>query len=199
MSELSERDPGVEIALRLRRACEAHDNELGTHLDHVAFYACELGRLARLPESSIRELHYAAPLHDVGKIALPPMLLHKPGALSPEEMEVVRSHTVIGHHILQDSRWGVVQCAARIALHHHENWDGSGYPHGLRGEAIPLEARIVAIADVFDALLSKRAYKPAWDESSVLTEMGRLRGTKFDPALLDLFLAHVPHTEIPAA
>jgi HD-GYP domain-containing protein (c-di-GMP phosphodiesterase class II) len=199
MSDFSQLDPGVEMALRLRRACEAHDNELGTHLDHVAFYACELARLAGLPEARIRELHYAAPLHDVGKIALPPALLNKPGALTNEEMTIVRSHTIVGHQILDGSRWPVMQCAARIALHHHENWDGSGYPNGLSGDAIPLEARIVAVADVFDALLSKRAYKPAWDENSVLTEMQRLRGSKFDPSLLELFLAHVPHVEIPAA
>lgn len=192
-------DPGVELAIRLRLACEAHDTSISAHLDHVTHYACELARHIGLTEADLRDLHFATPLHDLGKIGLPPEILNKPGALTPAEMDVIRSHTVIGHRILDGSAHRVIQCAARIALHHHESWDGSGYPHKLRGTDIPLDARIVAIADVYDALLSRRAYKPAWEEEFVLAEMRRQRGLKFDPALVDIFLAHVARKEVPAA
>ncbi len=190
-------DPGVEMALRLRLACEAHDVTIGTHLDHVTRYACELGQLAGLSEARLLELHYATPLHDVGKIGVPIDLLNKPGRLTSEEMEIVKSHTVIGHRILEGSPWPVIRCAALIALSHHECWDGSGYPHGLRGEDIPLDARIVAVADVYDALISQRAYKPAWEEERVIIEMRHLRGTKFDPEIFDLFIQHLPNLAVP--
>ncbi len=185
-------DPGAEMALRLRLACEAQDPSIGAHLDNVTHYACELGRLAGLAEARIAELRLAAPLHDLGKIAIPHSLLGKPGRLSPSEMQTVRSHAVIGHRILDGSPWPAIQCAARVALAHHECWDGSGYPNGWSGARIPIEARIVAVADVYDALLSQRAYKAAWDTAHTLEEMRRLRGTKFDPTLLDLFLEHIP-------
>lgn len=191
-------DPGVEMAIRLRLACEVHDARIVSHLDRVSRYACEIGRLAGLPTARLIELHYAAPLHDIGKIGLPLGLLNKPGLLTAEEREIVKSHTVIGHKILEGSTWPVIRCAAQIALSHHECWDGSGYPHGLSGEQIPLDARIVAVADVFDALISHRAYKPAWEEEHAIAEMTKLRGTKFDPALLDLFMAHLPEMAIPA-
>lgn len=192
-------NPGIEMALRLRFACEAHDTTIASHLDHVSHYACELGRLAGLSEAQVVELHYATPLHDIGKLGIPLALLNKPGSFTTDEMEAVKAHTLIGHKILAGSPWPVIQCAARIALSHHESWDGSGYPHGLRGEEIPLDVRIVSIADVYDALLSRRVYKPAWEEDVVLAELRRLRGVKFDPALLDLFLENVGHLETPAA
>jgi HD-GYP domain-containing protein (c-di-GMP phosphodiesterase class II) len=187
------------MALHLRQSCEEHDNSLGTHLDHVAHYSCQLARLAGMSEQQVEEIRYASPLHDIGKVALPAEILNKPGRLTPEEMAVVMSHTSVGHAILDRSPWSVLQCAALIARSHHECWDGTGYPDGLKGEAIPLAARIVAVADVYDALLSRRAYKPAWGQDEVVTEMRRLRGSKFDPALLDLFLAHLPQVAIPAA
>lgn len=192
-------DPGYEIAARMRLACEAHDPTIVGHLDHVTHCACELARLARLDDTRVREIYYAAPLHDIGKIGLPREILEKPGRLTPEEMQIVVSHTTIGHRILDGSRWPVMHCAARIALAHHENWDGSGYPHALRGTDIPLDARIVAVADVYDALLSRRAYKPAWNGDAVLGELQRLRGVKFDPELLDLFLANLTRIDAPAA
>jgi HD-GYP domain-containing protein (c-di-GMP phosphodiesterase class II) len=182
-------EPGVEMAVRLRLACEAHDTSLGSHLDHVAGYACALGRVLGLPDERITALHYSAPLHDLGKIGLPVELVNKRGALTGDEMELIKTHTVMGHRILDGSEWSIVQSAALVALHHHENWDGTGYPHGLRGEAIPLDARIVAIADVYDALASQRSYKPAWDRAQIVEEMMRLRGAKFDPELVDVFLS----------
>jgi HD-GYP domain-containing protein (c-di-GMP phosphodiesterase class II) len=193
------KNPGVEIAVRLRLACEAHDTSISAHLDRVSRYACEIGRLMGLSNERLNELHYATPLHDVGKIGLPQELLSKPGRLTHEEMETIKSHSLIGHRMLDGSPWPLIQCAARIALAHHECWDGSGYPHGLAGEQIPLDARIVAVADVYDALMSQRAYKPAWEEDLVIAEMRRLRETKFDPAILDLFLKHLPSMVVAAA
>ena len=185
-------DPGVEMALRLRYACEAHDATIRSHLDRVTRYACEIGRLIGLTPDRQQELFYATPLHDVGKIGVPIELLTKPGALTAAEMEVVKQHTVIGHRMLDGSEWAVMRCAAIIALSHHECWDGSGYPHGLSGAHIPLDARIVSVADVYDALLSRRAYKPAWEEDKVMSEMRQMRGIKFDPEILDLFLDNLP-------
>lgn len=183
--------PGVEIAVRLRLCCEAHDPTIGSHLDRVGRYACEIGRLMGLSPTQILELHHATPLHDVGKIGIPSEILNKPSRLTREEMELVKTHTVIGHRILEGSDAPVMQCAARIALSHHECWDGSGYPHGISRQAIPLDARIVAVADVYDALMSQRAYKPAWEEELVLAEMRNLRAIKFDPQILDLFLENI--------
>lgn len=185
-------DPGVEMALRLRWACEAHETSIASHLDRVSRYACDLGRLMGLSEDKLADLHHATPLHDLGKIALPLDILNKVGRLTTAEMETIKTHTVIGHRILDGSPYSVMQCAARIALSHHECWDGTGYPHQLAGEAIPLDARIVAVADVYDALMSQRAYKPAWEEDMVLAELRRLRGTKFEPAILDLFVENLP-------
>jgi putative two-component system response regulator len=191
MNTFDPKNPGVEIAVRLRLACEAHDTSISSHLDRVSRYACEIGRLMGLDAARLLELHHATPLHDVGKIGLSQDLLNKPGRLTGEEMEIIKSHAVIGHRMLSGSPWPLIQCAARIALSHHECWDGSGYPQGLAGEKIPIDARIVAVADVYDALMSQRAYKPAWEEDLVIAEMRRLRETKFDPAILDLFLANL--------
>jgi putative two-component system response regulator len=185
-------DPGIEMAGRLRLACEAHDASISPHLDRVSRYACDIGRLMGLSDAQLFELRHATPLHDLGKIALPLEILNKVGRLTPEEMETVKTHTLIGHRILEGSEWSVLQCAARIALSHHECWNGSGYPHQLAADAIPLDARIVAVADVYDALMSQRAYKPAWEEDMVIAEMRRLRGDKFDPAILDLFIENLP-------
>ncbi len=191
MNMFDPKNPGVEIAMRLRLACEAHETSISSHLDRVSRYACQIGRLMGLDEEHIVELHHATPLHDVGKIGISQELLYKPGRLTPDEMEIIKSHSVIGHRMLDGSPWPLIQCAARIALSHHECWDGSGYPQGLIREKIPLDARIVAVADVYDALMSQRAYKPAWEEDVVIAEMRRLRETKFDPEILDLFLGNL--------
>ncbi|MGC4072594.1 MAG: HD-GYP domain-containing protein [Nibricoccus sp.] len=198
MNAFDPKNPGVEIAVRLRLACEAHDTSISSHLDRVSRYACEIGRLMGLDETRLLELHHATPLHDVGKIGLSQELLSKPGRLTREEMETIKSHSMIGYRMLEGSPWPVIQCAARIALSHHECWDGTGYPQGLVGEQIPLDARIVAVADVYDALLSARAYKPAWEEDLVVSEMRRMRETKFDPAILDLFLDNLSQMTVAA-
>ena len=192
-------DPGIEMALRLRRACEAHESELGSHLTNVARYTAELARHIGLSDAFVADLHYATPLHDLGKIAVPLELLRRPGALTHEEMELVKEHTVVGHRILQGSEWPVIRYAANIALSHHENWDGTGYPHGLSGESIPIEARLCAIADVYDALRSRRSYKRPWPEQEVIHELRRLSGTKFEPRLVEAFLELIPRLEASAA
>lgn len=192
MNAMEMKDPGIEMARRLRVTCEVHDHTIGNHLDRVSRYTCEIGRLLGLSSTRLNELRHAAPLHDVGKIGVPISILNKPGSLTTEEMDVVKTHTLLGHRILDGSRWPVIQCAAHIALSHHESWDGSGYPNRIAGEKIPLDARIVAVADVFDALLSQRSYKPAWEESLVITTMREMRGTRFDPDILDVFLANLP-------
>lgn len=184
--------PEIEMAIRLRKVCEAHDPTIISHLDNVARYSRELARLVGLPEGKIHQIGHAAPLHDIGKIGLRRTLLEKPGALDSDEMMTIRSHTQIGYNILAGSSWPTIQCAAAIAWNHHENWDGSGYPNGLRGEEIPIEARMVAVADVFDALLSTRVYKSAWAEDQVIAEMKRLSSVKFEPALINLFLENLP-------
>jgi HD-GYP domain-containing protein (c-di-GMP phosphodiesterase class II) len=185
-------DPGTEMAVRLRYACEAHDPTIGSHLDRVSRYAAEIGRLTGLSPTRLAELHYATPLHDVGKIGVPIELLNKPAGLTTAEMDVIKQHTVIGFRMLDGSAWPVIRCAALIALAHHECWDGGGYPHGVSGGRIPLEARIVAVADVYDALISRRAYKPAWEEDRVMAEMRQMRAVKFDPEIFDLFVEHLP-------
>jgi putative two-component system response regulator len=192
MSGFSPGDPGRELAERLRSACEAHDPSIGPHLDRVTRYACEIGARMGLTPSELDDMRYAIPLHDLGKIGIPLALLHKPARLTPEEAERAKTHTLIGHRILAGSPWPSLRCAAQIALAHHENWSGGGYPHGSAGESIPREARIAAVADVFDALSSPRAYKPAWETDRVVDEMRRLRGIKFDPGILDVFLAQLP-------
>ena len=184
-------DPAIEMAVRLRLACEAHDPTIGPHLDRVAGHACRIGRCLGLPEAQILQLRHIAPLHDLGKLGLPLPLLQKEGPLTSNEMEMVKTHTLIGYRILSGSPLALIEAAARVALSHHECWDGSGYPNGLREEEIPLEARIVSVADVFDALLSERAYKPAWGADTAVAEMMRLRGAKFDPLIVDLFLEDV--------
>ncbi|MGH8021324.1 MAG: HD-GYP domain-containing protein [Opitutaceae bacterium] len=192
-------DPGIELAVRLRLACEAHEAELGSHLSNVSRCTVELARHIGLPEETLRLLHFAAPLHDLGKIGIPLEVLRRPGPLTDEEMDTVKEHTLVGYRILDGSPWPVIQCAARIALSHHEAWDGSGYPHGLAGEDIPLEARLCTIADIYDALRSRRCYKSPWPEMAVIEELRRLSGTKFEPRLLDAFLELIPQLEVSAA
>ena len=131
-------------------------------------------------------------MHDIGKVGIPDDILKKPGRLTPQEFEVIKEHTVIGASILAGSQFEVISTAHDIALRHHEKWDGSGYPGGLAGAAIPVSARIVSIVDVFDALANDRIYRPALSHEQVLDIMREGRGRHFDPAILDLFFAHLP-------
>jgi putative two-component system response regulator len=181
----------METVDRLSKAIEHHDADTGEHISRMATVAALLGRLHGLPADRILLLRAAAPMHDVGKVATPDAVLRKPGPLSTEERVVMERHTVVGHEILADSESDLLQLAASIALTHHERWDGSGYPKGLRGEEIPVEGRIVAVADVFDALLSDRCYRPAMTLSEAVAVMEAGKGTQFDPKIVGLLLTHL--------
>ena len=181
-------DAEREIAHRLGVAVEWRDAETGVHIERMG-RLCE--RLAREVGMSIVEadlLRHASALHDVGKVGIPDEILLKPGKLDPAEWAKMKTHTTIGASILSGSKSALVQMAEQIARSHHERWDGSGYPDGLKGDEIPLAARICAVCDVFDALLSPRPYKDAWPLREVIRELASLRGTHLDPALVDAFL-----------
>jgi putative two-component system response regulator len=174
---------------RLSRAAEYRDEDSGDHLQRVSHYAAAVARQLGQPESFTQMLLYAVPMHDVGKIGIPDRILLKPDRLDAEEAHVMRMHVEIGASILSGSDADVLQMAESIALTHHEKWNGTGYPHGLREEAIPLVGRIVAIADVFDALGSQRPYKAAFPHEESMAIIRSERGQHFDPVAVDAFLA----------
>ncbi|CAO3439388.1 HD-GYP domain-containing protein [Azospirillum endophyticum] len=180
---------GEELVTRLSRASEYRDPETGAHIERMALYSKLIAEAAGCGVAYAQDLRKAAPMHDIGKIGIPDMILLKPGRLSPEEMTVMRQHAAIGHRILANSDIPLLRLAAEIALSHHEKFDGTGYPNGLAGDAIPLSGRIVAIADVFDALTSTRPYKRSWTMEEARAYMVENRGRHFDPALLDAFLS----------
>ncbi len=180
-----------ETVERLARAIEMRDEETGEHVNRMASIAAYLGAQLGLERERVLLLRAAAPMHDVGKIATPDDVLRKPGALTLEERREMERHTVVGHEILAGSDSELLQMAAVIALSHHEHWDGSGYPQGLSGEEIPLEGRIAAVADVFDALLSDRCYRPAMSVAEAVATIREGKGTHFDPQIADLLLRHV--------
>jgi len=177
-----------ETVERLTRAIELHDLSTGKHVNRMARVASFLGGQLGLDSERVHLLQLAAPMHDVGKIATPSEILRKPGPLTPEEREEMKRHTTVGHEILAGSESELLRVAATIALTHHERYDGSGYPQGLAGEEIPLEGRITAIADVFDALLSDRHYRPALTVEETVEVIRKGRGSEFDPRLVDILL-----------
>ena len=183
------RDAELEIIQRLGQAVESRDEETGEHIDRIGDLAHRLGLAAGLSADEAERLRRASAMHDVGKIAIPDSILHKPGRLDPQERAIMETHTTIGAQLLSGSRSPLVQMAEVIARTHHERWDGTGYPAGLAGEAIPLVGRITALCDVYDALTSKRAYKPAWTIQDALDEIERESGRHFDPELTAHFLA----------
>jgi putative two-component system response regulator len=182
----------LEIVQRLGLAAEYKDNETGLHVIRMSHFSRLLGIAAGMSDVEADDLLHAAPMHDVGKIGIPDRILQKPGPLDPDEWKVMQSHVTIGAEIIGEHEGGMLALASQIALTHHEKYDGSGYPNGLRGDAIPLAGRIVAIADVFDALTSKRPYKKAWTEEEALTFLREQKGRHFDPALVDLFMEQMP-------
>jgi putative two-component system response regulator len=177
----------LEIVHRLAQAAEHRDNETGSHIVRMSHYAVVLGRAAGMNEEECDILLHATPMHDVGKLGIPDRILLKPGKLDADEWEIMKQHTVIGAQLLSNSQSPVLQMGEAIALTHHERWDGSGYPNLLAGEDIPLVGRICAIADVFDALSSKRCYKEPWPLENVLQEIRSLSGIQFDPRLIEMF------------
>jgi PAS domain S-box-containing protein len=187
-------DSRQETLRRLALAAEFRDDSTFEHIERVGQTAFLLARALGLSEQEAALIRRAAPLHDVGKLGVSDSLLLKPGKLTSAEFEQVKKHTIYGSRILADSRSEVVQLGARIALSHHEWWNGKGYPHGLKRIQIPLAARIVALADVFDALTHNRPYKRAWPIDEAVAEIRRLRGQQFDPAIVDAFDQLDPRT-----
>jgi putative two-component system response regulator len=185
--KLQEREE--EIILRLALAVEYRDNDTGEHTLRVARYSRIIAERLGLPPRLCRDIYLAAPLHDVGKVAIPDNILLKPGRLNEQEMTVIRTHAEIGSRILADSPCELIQIGATIAAAHHERWDGSGYPNGLKGTEIPIEARVVAVADVFDALTTRRPYKEAMPLETARNYLEDKKGIEFDPACVDAFLS----------
>lgn len=178
-----------ELLFRMSRAAEFRDPETGAHIQRMAHYSRLIAGRLGLPAEQQDLLLQAAPLHDIGKIGVPDSILLKPGRLTPQEYDEMKRHTVIGHELLSGSEAKVFQTAAVIAVSHHERFDGGGYPYGVRGEAIPLIGRMVAVADVFDALTSVRPYKEAWPLERAEAYLRENRGGHFDPACVDAFFA----------
>ncbi|PPU14964.1 two-component system response regulator [Xanthomonas arboricola pv. corylina] len=176
----------------LGTAGQGQDADTGAHIWRMAAYAQVLAEQVGWSAQRAQLLQDAAPLHDAGKIAVPGNILHKPDALDEHERSVVRQHPQVGHDLLRHGRGPVFQLAAEIALHHHECWDGSGYPDGLAGEAIPESARIVSVADVFDALCGRRAYKAPWTVGDAMRKLDSMAGKQLEPRLVQQFREALP-------
>jgi two-component system, response regulator RpfG len=178
-----------ETIIRLAKAGEYRDEGTGNHVVRMAKYAKKIAEATgKFTEKECDDLEYAAPMHDIGKIGIPDGVLLKPGKFAPDEWSVMKRHTTIGHAILSDSQSTYMQIGAIIALNHHERFDGKGYPNSLSGEEIPLIARVVAVADVFDALVSARPYKQAWSTEDAILYIKQQSGSHFDPMCVDAFI-----------
>lgn len=180
-----------EAIMRLSHAAEYKDPETYNHIVRVGLFARLMAEKIGLDKETCDNLMLAAPMHDIGKIGIPDAILLKKGKLTDWEWEVMKKHTIIGYEILKDSESELMQMAALVALDHHEKWDGSGYPNGKRGEDISLWGRITAIADVFDALMSKRPYKEPWSLEKTVDYMSSLKGKAFDPQLVEVFFGNL--------
>jgi len=179
----------LDTTIRLSQAAEYKDEETGSHIKRMGYYAAAIGEMMSLLPQDIEAILYAAPMHDIGKIGIPDRILLKTGPLDGAEWQMMKQHTVIGGNLLSGSDAYVIQMAEQIALAHHEKWDGSGYPKGLKAPEIPIWGRISFIADVFDALTSKRPYKKALPIEQCLSILEKSRGTHFDPVVFDAFIS----------
>ncbi|AEF53699.1 HD domain-containing phosphohydrolase [Marinomonas posidonica] len=182
----------LEIIKILGRAAEYKDNETGMHVVRMSHYSRLLAQAADMPKDWTELLFTAAPMHDVGKIGIPDNVLGKPGKLDPDEWELMQQHVNFGVDIIGEQRAPLLKMAKTVAATHHEKWDGSGYPNGLAEEDIPIEGRIVALADVFDALTSERPYKKAWSVEQTMDLIVEQKGKHFDPTLVELFEKILP-------
>lgn len=181
-------DTQREIIYKLGEIGETRSKETGNHVKRVAEYSRLLAIKLNLPQNEINILFSASPMHDIGKVGIPDSILNKPSKLEKDEWETMKTHAEIGYNILRYSKRPILKAAALVSYSHHEKWDGSGYPLGLKGEEIHIFGRITAIADVFDALGSKRIYKEAWPLEKILELFKEQRGKHFDPTLVDIFL-----------
>ncbi|MEI8658347.1 HD domain-containing phosphohydrolase [Vibrio sp. Hal054] len=186
------RETQIDLIQRLGRAAEYKDNETGMHVQRMSHYTKILAMALGMEEDHAEELRMATTMHDIGKIGIPDSILLKPGKLDEQEFAEMKKHVVIGGNILSNPRSTLISLAYKVATAHHEKWDGSGYPNGLVGDAIPIEGRIAAIADVFDALTSERPYKTAWSIEEAIEFLESQSGKHFDPQLVQLFIEQLP-------
>ena len=184
-------DTQKEVVFTMGAIGESRSKETGNHVKRVAEYSKLLALYSGIPEAEAEMLKQASPMHDIGKIAIPDAILNKPGRHDPEERAVMETHAELGYNMLKYSERPLLKCAATVAYEHHEKWDGTGYPQGLKGEAIHIYGRITALADVFDALGSDRCYKKAWNDEQIFTLFKEERGAHFDPQLVDIFFEHL--------
>ena len=180
-----------ELILKMKEINEARNKEIAYHTIRVACYSWLLAEKYGLSEKEIRYLTAASPMHDIGKVGIHDAILLKPDRLTEEERKIMQTHTTIGYELFRESDEPLHKAAAIIAHEHHEKYDGSGYPRGLKGEEIHIYGRITAIADVFDALGSDRIYKKAWSDEEIFEYLESQRGKYFDPELIDLFFEHL--------
>ena len=190
-SHLKLKEAYLDTVNRLVMAAELKDGYTAKHLLRMSRYCELIGKKLGFSSEKCELIRYAAPIHDIGKIGIPDFILNKPGKLSNEEFEIMKTHTTIGASILQNSKSEILRIGEIIALSHHEKWNGTGYPYGLKGKEIPLEGRIAAIADVFDALTSKRQYKDAFSVETACGIIESERGVSFDPKLADIFFKYL--------
>jgi response regulator RpfG family c-di-GMP phosphodiesterase len=179
-----------EVIFTLGEIAETRSKETGFHVKRVAEYSSLLAQKYGLPADEVELIRLASPMHDIGKVGISDVILNKPGKLTAEEYDLMKTHAQSGYEMLNHSNRPIMKAAAVIALQHHEKYNGTGYPQGLKGEEIHIYGRITAIADVFDALSSNRVYKPAWDRKQIHEFFKEARGVHFDPSLTDLFLTN---------
>jgi len=180
-----------EVLLAMGAISETRSQETANHVRRVAEYSGRLAELAGLSQDKVELLKLASPMHDIGKVGIPDHILSKPGELTADEWAIMKTHATLGYELLRTSSRPILKAAAVIAHEHHEKWDGSGYPRGLAGKDIHIFGRITAVADVFDALASERAYKPAWAITKIIDFFRRSSGTHFEPVLVGLFLENI--------